>query len=101
MTILLHGQVLLTEALAGTAELSSRPERSVVEGPAVSLPVLTQTREGWDIDSTTLFRLVFVVEIQAEFGSGVGPGHFHWYFGPGAVFVKEGVNYLQTQALPS
>src|SRR3984957_17630120 len=31
------GQVLLTEALAGTAELSSRPERSVVEGPAVSL----------------------------------------------------------------
>ena len=43
MTILLHGQVLLTEALAGTAELSSRPERSAVEGPAVSLPVLTQT----------------------------------------------------------
>jgi hypothetical protein len=41
MTILLHGQVLLTEALAGTAELSSRPERSVVEGPAVSLAVLT------------------------------------------------------------
>ena len=47
MTILLHGQVLLTEALAGTAELSSRPERSVVEGPAVSLPVLTQTLPGW------------------------------------------------------
>ena len=42
MTILLHGQVLLTEALAGTAELSSRPERSAVEGPAVSLPILTQ-----------------------------------------------------------
>ena len=42
LTILLHGQVLLTEALAGTAELSSRPERSVVEGPAVSLPVFTQ-----------------------------------------------------------
>src|SRR5580692_10736424 len=37
MTILLHGQVLLTEALAGTAELSSRPERSAVEGPAVFL----------------------------------------------------------------
>ena len=47
MTILLHGQVLLTEALAGTAELSSRPERSAVEGPAVSLPVLTQTLPGW------------------------------------------------------
>ena len=46
MTILLHGQVLLTEAFAGTAELSSRPERSVVEGPAVPLPVLTQTLEG-------------------------------------------------------
>ena len=27
-------------------ELSSRPERSVVEGPAVPLPVLTQTLEG-------------------------------------------------------
>jgi hypothetical protein len=30
-------------ALNGPTELSSRPERSVVEGPAVSLPVLTQT----------------------------------------------------------
>jgi hypothetical protein len=40
-TILLQGQVSLAEALAGTAELSSRPERSVVERPAVSLAVLT------------------------------------------------------------
>ena len=38
MTILLQGQVLLAEALAGTAELSSRPKRSEVEGPAVSFP---------------------------------------------------------------
>jgi hypothetical protein len=36
MTILLQGQVILAEALSGTTELSSRPERSVVEGPAVS-----------------------------------------------------------------
>jgi hypothetical protein len=28
-------------------ELSSRPERSAVEGPAVSLPVLTQTLASW------------------------------------------------------
>jgi hypothetical protein len=41
MTILLQGQVLLAEALAGTTELSSRPERSVVEGPAVSRRILT------------------------------------------------------------
>jgi len=38
MTILLQGQLFLAEALAGITELSSRPERSVVEGPAVSLP---------------------------------------------------------------
>jgi hypothetical protein len=30
----------------GPTELSSRPERSAVEGPAVSLPVLTQSLEG-------------------------------------------------------
>jgi|SRR5580658_7148298 hypothetical protein len=30
-------------AVSGPTELSSRPERSVVEGPAVSIPVLTQT----------------------------------------------------------
>jgi hypothetical protein len=41
MTILLQGQVFLAEALAGTTKLSSRTERSTVEGPAVSL-VLTQ-----------------------------------------------------------
>jgi hypothetical protein len=29
-------------AVGGATELSSRPERSVVEGPAVSLSVLTQ-----------------------------------------------------------
>jgi hypothetical protein len=34
-TILLRGQVLRAEVLAGTTELSSRPERSEVEGPAV------------------------------------------------------------------
>jgi hypothetical protein len=39
MTILLQGQVFLAEALAGTTELSSRPERSVVEGPAVFFPL--------------------------------------------------------------
>jgi len=38
MTILLPGQVFPVEAPAGTTELSSRPERSVVEGPAVSFP---------------------------------------------------------------
>ena len=45
MTILLQGQVFFaealaatTETLAATTELSSRPERSVVEGPAVSFP---------------------------------------------------------------
>jgi hypothetical protein len=45
MTILLQGQVILAEALSGTTELSSRPERSVVEGTAVSFPgqkLLTQ-----------------------------------------------------------
>jgi hypothetical protein len=36
MTSSITGQVFLAEALAGTTELSSRPERSVVEGPAVS-----------------------------------------------------------------
>jgi hypothetical protein len=42
MTMLLRGQVFLAEALAGLTALSSRPERSVVEGPAVSFrPVLT------------------------------------------------------------
>ena len=35
MTILLRGKVLRAEALAGKTELSSRPERSAVEGPAV------------------------------------------------------------------
>jgi hypothetical protein len=43
MTILLQGQAFLAEALASTTELSSRPERSVVEGPAVSLPILEAT----------------------------------------------------------
>jgi hypothetical protein len=37
MTIPWRGQGSLAEALAGTPKLSSRPERSVVEGPAVSL----------------------------------------------------------------
>jgi hypothetical protein len=32
-------------AVNGPTELSSRPERSAVEGPAVSLPVLTQILE--------------------------------------------------------
>src|SRR5580658_5402579 len=41
------GQLFLAEALAGTAELSSRPERSVVEGPAVSFPVLTHPLKPW------------------------------------------------------
>jgi hypothetical protein len=35
MTILLQGQVFPAKALVGPTELSSRPERSVVEGPAV------------------------------------------------------------------
>src|ERR1700748_960837 len=35
MTILLRGQGFLAEAVAGKTELSSRPERSAVEGPAV------------------------------------------------------------------
>jgi hypothetical protein len=35
MTILLQDQALLVEVLAGTTELSSRPERSGVKGPAV------------------------------------------------------------------
>jgi hypothetical protein len=35
---LLHGKVFLVKAFAGTTKLSSRPERSVVEGPAVSFP---------------------------------------------------------------
>ena len=43
MTILLRGQVFLAEALAVITELSSRPERSVVEGPAV-LSAGTHTR---------------------------------------------------------
>jgi hypothetical protein len=38
MTILSWGQVFLAKALAGATQLSSRPERSVVEGPAVSFP---------------------------------------------------------------
>jgi hypothetical protein len=35
MTILSRGQVSLAEAFAETTELSSRPERSAAEGPAV------------------------------------------------------------------
>jgi hypothetical protein len=42
MTILLCPQELQREILDPAIELSSRPERSVVEGPAVSFPVLTQ-----------------------------------------------------------
>jgi hypothetical protein len=38
MTILLRDEVFLAEAFAGTTELSSRPERSAVEGPAVFPP---------------------------------------------------------------
>src|SRR5271170_2213032 len=33
-------------AVNGPTELSSRPERSAVEGPAVSLPILTQNSVG-------------------------------------------------------
>ncbi len=36
MTVLLQGQVSFAEALDDTTKVSSRPERSVVEGPAVS-----------------------------------------------------------------
>jgi hypothetical protein len=46
MTILLPGNGPKRSAewlLIAPAELSSRPERSAVEGPAVSLPVRTQT----------------------------------------------------------
>jgi hypothetical protein len=40
MTILSLGPSILVEPVAGSKELSSRPElrRSVVEGPAVSFP---------------------------------------------------------------
>jgi hypothetical protein len=38
-------QVFLAEALAGTTELSSRPKRSSVEGPAVPFPVVTCSLE--------------------------------------------------------
>jgi hypothetical protein len=59
MTILLQGQVFLAKAFSGTTELSSRAERSVVEGPAVSFPG-THTRllapEG------TVFRPTCVLE---------------------------------------
>ena len=43
MTILLHEMApkAVRRMANGPTELSSRPERSVVEGPAVSLPVLT------------------------------------------------------------
>jgi hypothetical protein len=54
MTILLLGQVFLAEALTGTSELSSRPERSGVEGPAVAFPrVLTHPLKP-DVFSTNL-----------------------------------------------
>jgi hypothetical protein len=46
MTILWPGnasKAVKRMAVDGPTELSSRPERSAVEGPAVSLPVLTQT----------------------------------------------------------
>src|ERR1700733_10418191 len=46
MTILLQQmapRAVRRTAVNGPTELSSRPERSAVEGPAVSLPVLTQT----------------------------------------------------------
>jgi hypothetical protein len=35
------GARFVADALAGLTKLSSRPERSVVEGPAVSFPVIT------------------------------------------------------------
>jgi hypothetical protein len=44
MTILLQGngpKAIRGMAAYGPTELSSRPERSAVEGPVVSLPVLT------------------------------------------------------------
>jgi hypothetical protein len=37
--------------------LSSRPERSVVEGPAVSLPVLTQTTKALNSNESNAARL--------------------------------------------
>jgi hypothetical protein len=43
MTILWRGQVFLAEAFAGTTELSSRPERSVVEGTCGSFPEFSHT----------------------------------------------------------
>src|ERR1700761_6170296 len=46
MTILLQGdgpKTVRRMAANGPTELSSRPKRSAVEGPAVSLPGLTQT----------------------------------------------------------
>jgi hypothetical protein len=45
MTILCVGQGFFAEALAGETELSSRPERSVAEGPAV-LPLSTHSSYG-------------------------------------------------------
>jgi len=38
MTIPSQSEIFYAEALAGTTKLSSRPERSAVEGPAVSFP---------------------------------------------------------------
>jgi hypothetical protein len=57
MTILLQGQVFLGETLAGTAELSSRPERSVVEGPAVSFP-------GTHTPSKALIAVAFTARLK-------------------------------------
>jgi hypothetical protein len=50
MTILLHGKgpkAVKRMPVNGPTELSSRPERSAVEGPAVSLPVRKQTLKGY------------------------------------------------------
>jgi hypothetical protein len=52
-------------AVNGPTELSSRPERSAVEGPAVSLPVLTQILKP-DLPESGFFRSLFGRAIEAQ-----------------------------------
>ena len=57
MTILSRGQVFIAEAFACTTDLSSRPERSAVEGPAVLSRVLTHALKALNLFAGSLPRV--------------------------------------------
>jgi len=53
------------------------------------------------VGAILLGGFVFVAYVQAEFGCRVCAGYFHRDFCSCSVFVKEGINYFQAQALPA